>query len=102
MDAKTALNAVNEVELSAVELANCQELTFYVVFSAGVSAGAVQCEEAHDKNFAGTWAPNGAVVGFAVSTVKTVKVTGVSQAQRVRISTGIVDGNVSVWVIGRG
>lgn len=102
MDAKSALNAVNEVRLSAVELANCQELTYYIVFSAGVTAGAVQCEESHDDTFTGAWAPNGSPAGFASNTVKTVKVAGVSQAQQVRISTGITDGTVSVWVIGRG
>lgn len=102
MDAKSALNAVNEIELSAVELSNCQELAFFVVFSSGVSAGAVKIEESHDKNFTGVWALVGAEVTFAADAVKTVKASGVSQAFRARISTGIVGGTVSIWVLGRG
>lgn len=100
MDAKTALNTVTD-ELSPVELANINELTWYFVFSAGCSAGKVKAEEAHSVSYTGTWALNGSEVSFGDNVVKTVKVTGVSQAQRARISDAIVNGTLSVYVMGR-
>lgn len=101
MDAKSALDEVTD-EISPVSLNNINELTWYLVFSAGVSAGKAKAEEAHDKNYAGTWALNGSEVSFGDDVVKTVKVTGISQAQRVRISEAIVGGTLSVYVMGRG
>jgi len=100
MDAKSALNAVSDV-VNAVHLANINELTFYLVFSAGCAAGKAKAEESHDGEYAGTWALNGSEVTFGDNVVKTVKVTGVSKAQRVRISEAIVGGTLSVWAMGR-
>lgn len=99
----TALSALNAVtdELGAVDLMNINELTFFVVGSAGISAGAVQAEEAHVAAYAGTWAANGSPVNATASAVKTIKITGVSKAARVRIATQIVDGTVDVFALGR-
>jgi len=104
MDAKTALNEVTDSlreKFSTVELANINELTWYFVFSVGCSAGKVKAEEAHNFAYAGTWALNGSEVVFGDNVVKTVKVTGVSAAQRARISEAIVNGTLSIWVMGR-
>lgn len=100
MSAKSALDAVSD-EISVVHLANINELTFYLVFSAGASAGKAKAEESHDYAYTGTWALNGSEVIFGDNVVKTIKVTGVSKAQRVRISDAIVGGTLSVWAMGR-
>ncbi len=85
-------------EIGPVESGNVNEQTWYIVGSAGVASGAVQIEEAHVAGYAGTWAPNGSPITVAASTVKTVKVTGVSHVCRARISTAIGSGTVSVFV----
>lgn len=100
MFAKSALNELS-TEINPVDLNNINELTFYVVGSAGVASGAVQAEEAHVAAYSGTWAPNGAPVTVVASSVKTVKVTGVSFVGRVRISTVLAGGTVDVWALGR-
>lgn len=104
MDAKTALDEVTDPlreHLTTVELSNINELTWYLVFSSGTSAGKAKAEEAHSFDYAGDWALSGSEVTFGDDVVKTVKVTGVSAAQRVRISEAIVNGTLSVYVMGR-
>jgi hypothetical protein len=100
MAAKSALNAVSE-EVGPVDASNVNERTYYVVGSAGVSAGAVQAEESHLTLYGGTWAPNGSPVTVEADKVKTIKVTGVAHVERIRISTAIVGGTVSVFHLGR-
>lgn len=100
MFSKTALNERSAV-LNPADLANVTELTFYIVFEGAVSAGAMQAEECHVKDYTGTWAPVGSVVNFTANSVKTVKATGLNMFAGVRISTAIVDGAVSVYAMGR-
>jgi len=100
MDAKSALNELSD-EIGPVEMANINELTFYVVGSVGVVSGAVQAEEAHLSGYTGTWAPNGAAKTVVASTVGTIKVTGVANVGRCRISTVLAGGTVSIWAMGR-
>lgn len=95
-----ALNAVT-TELGPVDLNNINELTFYVVGGAGIASGAVQAEEAHVEGYTGTWAPNGSPVTVAASSIKTIKVTGVSKHARVRVSTLVSGGTVDVYALGR-
>lgn len=96
----TALNAVT-TELGPAELNNIQELTYYIVGRTGVVSGAVQVEEAHVKEYAGTWAPNGSPTTVTADAVKTTKVSGVSFVSRVRISTVMGGAGVDVWALGR-
>jgi hypothetical protein len=101
MNAKSAINALSD-ELNPVELANITELTYYIVSSAGVSAGAVQPETAHESGYSGTWSPEGSVVSFTTATtVKHVSITGISNWRRCRISSAIVGGSVSIFAMGR-
>jgi len=100
MTAKSALNALSD-EIGPVELANIDEITYYFVFSAGTSAGAVQPETAHLTGYTGTWSPEGTAVTFGDNVVKHVSITGVSQVRRVRISTGLTGGTVTVFAMGR-
>ena len=100
MTGLSALNAVSDV-LNMTDVGNINEITFYIVGSAGIVSGAVQVEEAHAHDYAGTWAPNGSPVNAAASAEVTVKVTGVQAAMRARISTAIGGGTVDIWVVGR-
>jgi hypothetical protein len=98
LDAKSALNAVSD-ELNASDLGSIDELSFYIVFGAGTSAGAVQIESAHLTGYTGTWAAEGSAVAWVAATrVHKVSIAGTSFITRARISTGIVGGTVDVWV----
>lgn len=99
----TALGALNDVtdELTAVELANSSDITYYIVGSAGIASGQVTPESAHTKAYAGTWAPEVAAFSVPASTVKKVTVTGIAQAGRVRCTTVFVGGTFDVWAMGK-
>jgi hypothetical protein len=99
MFAKVNINEVSII-LTNPDLVAVNEITYYIVFSAGTSAGAVQVETAHDPLFAGTWAAEGTPVAWAVAnSVRTVRVQGASYISRARISTAIVGGTVDVWAM---
>lgn len=76
-----------------------REVTAYIEFSAGVTAGAVQIETAHAAGYTGTWAPLGAAVGFTASSVKVAQAAGVFRAIRARISTAVTGGTVTVRIV---
>lgn len=77
-------------------------LRLLIVGSAGISAGAVVLEAAHAPSYAGTWL----VVVSATTAVADSIVSGASLVTaafpyvRARISTAIVGGTVTVWVVG--
>lgn len=100
MDSLSALNAVSE-EVGPVEFSNINEATFYIIGGPGVASGAVQIEEAHTKEYTGTWAPVGSPVTVVADTVKTIKATGVGHVMRARISTVVAGGTVSVLAMGK-
>lgn len=75
---------------------NAIEHIFYIIGSAGVSAGAVQIETAHTKGYAGTWAAIGTPTTIVASSVLAVRVSGVYRALRARISTNVTGGTVTV------
>jgi hypothetical protein len=83
----------------AVELNGVRVMTAYIVGSAGVSAGAVQLEQAHSKDFTGTWAALGAATTVVANTVNAVVVQGTAKAVRARISTPVVGGTVTVLLV---
>jgi hypothetical protein len=86
--------------ISPADTNNRREHAFYIIGSAGVAAGAVQIETAHDQAYAGTWAPLGSAVTVTASTQAIVQVTGALLAVRARVSTTITDGTVSVVYAG--
>jgi len=100
MDAKSALDAVSD-EINPTDLSNINELTYYMVFSAGVVSGAVQPETAHATGYAGTWSPEGSPISTGNNVVKHVMITGVTQVRRCRISTVLAGGTVSIYAMGR-
>lgn len=102
MTAQSALNAVSD-EIKPADLSSVEELTYYIVFSAGTSAGAVQAESAHLPGYTGTWAAEGSAVAWvSASKVHKVSIQGASYVDRVRISTGIVGGTVDVYALATG
>ena len=71
-------------------------VTIYIETSAGVSAGTIKIEEAHDKDYAGTWGEIESVSTTAASTLYVVHFSGVFGALRVRCDTAITGGTVTV------
>lgn len=69
-----------------------RELVVYIYGAGTIAGGAVQLEEAHDKNYTGTWAAIGAAVTVVDATVKTTRLTGCVGAIRARVSTNITGG----------
>lgn len=100
MDSLSALNAVsNEVRIN--ELQGVNELTYYILFGPGTSAGAFQVETAHVNGFSGTWHPESTPVAWvAANRVHVFRLTGMSFVSRVRISTAVVGGTMSIWAMG--
>ena len=96
-------SAENEygIILGSAYCARAREWMFYILFGAGTSAGAITIESAHDETFSGTWAAQGSVVSWAAaSRVHTVGLTGAFKCLRARISTAIVGGTASAFVVG--
>lgn len=72
-------------------------ITYYVEGSAGVASGAVTIEEASSTSYAGTWSSIG-VVTVPVSSVTAFHLPRAAYAAvRVRVSTNVVGGTVTVW-----
>ena len=102
------INTVSD-ELSHVELANIEELTYYFVFKpdpTAVTAGAVQPETnvrsaIKEPVLDGSWSPEGSPTTFTADGTKHVMISGITMWRRVRISTAIVGGSVDVYVMGR-
>lgn len=79
----------------------CRNLTFYIRGTGTVSAGAVQIEHAHDKDYTGTWQPIGTPITVVSGEVDAVQLTGAFGAVRSRISTNIAGGgSVTVDLFG--
>jgi hypothetical protein len=97
-DKRLQVNAVSG-NGEAVELGGVRVFTAYIVGGAGVSAGAVQLEHAHSKDFTGTWATLGAATTVVANTVSAVVTQGTVKAVRARISTPIVGGTVTVLLV---
>lgn len=81
---------------------NGNSISIIIETSAGVSSGVVTVEEASSASYAGTWSVISAVSTTAASTTTVVHVGGLFGAVRVRISTAIVGGTVTVYsLVGR-
>lgn len=102
MTTKSALNELSD-ELGPSDLGSVDQLSFYIVFGAGSSAGAVQIESAPFKGYTGTWAAEGTPVAWvAANRAHKVSISGASIVTRARISTGIVGGTVDVYATATG
>jgi hypothetical protein len=102
MTAKSALNELS-LELGPSDLGSVDQLSFYIVFGPGTSAGAIQIESAPVAGYTGTWAAEGTPVAWAAaSRAHKVSISGASVVTRARISTGIVGGTVDVYATATG
>lgn len=92
------LNAVTTGTSTAFQLNGTgRELVLYVYGSGTIAGGTVQLEEAHDKDYTGTWAAIGSAVTVTQDVVKVVRLTGCVGAIRARVATNVTGGgNVSV------
>lgn len=86
--------------MKQADLANVTELAIYVLFSAGVSAGVLSIETAPTSDYAGTWAVLGTVSWSAADKCHYTAITGAFGAVRVRITTTVVNGTVTVKAVG--
>lgn len=104
LNAESALNTAHEVGnigpgTGRQTLPLCRESAAYLVWSAGVSAGAVTVESSYTTGYAGTWAPLAVVATTAASRTDLVQITGVHRYLRTRISTAVVGGTVSTFFV---
>jgi hypothetical protein len=68
-----------------------------ITTSAGISAGAVQIEASDNPSFAGTWAPvGGGPITLGANAHQSIDFEGVFSFIRVRVSTNVVGGTVTV------
>lgn len=77
-----------------------RELSFYVLGNGSVSAGEVTIEEAHESAYGGTWAPIGSPMTVSANAVQVRRLRGACRAVRARITTAIVGGTVTVFLMG--
>lgn len=88
------------VYLGPDQLRAIRELAVYVVFGAGVTAGVVVVEGAHDQTFTGTWATLATISWAAESRVHYAALTGCHLWIRVRISTAVAGGTADGYATG--
>jgi hypothetical protein len=85
--------------LNQADMANVTELGVYVLFGASVSAGVLVIETAPTDDYAGTWAVLATINWSAASKCHYTAVTGAMGAVRVRITTTVVGGTVTVKAV---
>ncbi len=101
-----------------VLLAQYDEFTIYIEFSAAAAAGKAQIETAFPSqgtvyggnaypltigSYAGTWAAVGSEMAWAVATSqKYTSVTGVFALLRVRITTAVTSGTMKAYIVAAG
>jgi hypothetical protein len=77
----------------------CRESAVYVVWGAGTTAGAVTIESSYLDTYTYTWAPLAVIPWSAAASQDIVQITGVHVNLRTRISTTVVGGTVSTWLV---
>lgn len=97
LDAQTAISTAGALQING----RGREVTFYIYTAGTITAGAVQCEHAHDSAYTGTWAAISTAQTLVTGTCLSVSTTGCKGAVRARISTGVTGagGTVTVDVI---
>lgn len=98
-DAATTGNG-NAVDVKGI----CRELAFFVDGTGTISAGTLQIEEARSTAYAGTWSPLATALDLTTlsgTKATVVRVTGVFQAVRARLTADVTGGgSVTVEVVG--
>lgn len=110
ISAQTALNTVGyfggpsagsagNVGAGIYQASQCTEYGIYVEFDGTAAAGTVLVETASDVTYAGTWAVLATVNWAAASKSHYVALTNAVRALRVRISSAVTSGTVTVTAV---
>ncbi len=97
IDALTLINTTGNVNIA--DIANSDELAFYVEFDHTSSAGVVLIETASSDTYAGTWAVLATITWSAIDKCHYVAVSTPVRAVRARISSAVTAGTVSVRMV---
>lgn len=91
----------DETAGKAFSFADYEKVHALAVFSAGVTAGDVIIESAHDPAYAGAWHPLGAAIPFTADAAKgLVADFPPGGFVRARVNTALVGGTVTVYLNG--
>ncbi len=96
LDAKTAADTTGIGTVPEDWCGRYVEATFYVYFDHTSAAGTVLVESAPYRNYDGVWVTEGTVTWSAIDKAHRVSVNLLSGAMRVRISSAVTSGTVSV------
>lgn len=97
MQAKSAINDVGLVARNL--LMNAQNVSIYIIFAAGSTAGTVLIESSHDPEYSGTWSTVATINWAAASRVHMAAIVGPHKALRVRISGTITNGSIDAYAV---
>lgn len=75
------------------------DFVIFVDWASGTTAGVITIEEAHDSGYSGTWSSL-TTATFLADATEGIHLTGVYRHLRARISTTVVDGTVTVRLLG--
>jgi hypothetical protein len=93
--------ATDETTSTAMPTNSAIDLGVYIEWSSGVSGGVVTIEEAWDQGYTGVWSVIANITTSAASSTDVYHQTGSFRALRVRISTVVAGGTVTVRGIAR-
>ena len=98
----TLLSAVatDETTSQAVEINDSLDLSLFIEWSAGTSAGNIVFEEAYSPDYDGVWSQVGAQAWSVVSSVDVIHAIGRWRSIRCRVETAISGGTVTVYLAG--
>jgi hypothetical protein len=98
----TLLSAVatDETTSPAIEVNASSDLTLFIEWSAGTSAGNVVWEESWSPTYAGTWSQISATAWSAHTSTDVIHNIGRWRSVRARVETAISGGTVTVYLAG--
>jgi|TARA_Y100000296_G_C5009374_1_gene174298 hypothetical protein len=92
--------ATDETTSPAIEINDSLDLSLFIEWSAGTSAGNIVFEEAYEPNYAGAWSQISATAWSAVSSTDVIHNIGRWRSVRARVETAVAGGTVTVYLAG--
>lgn len=86
----------------ADQVPQCSQHNVVVEFGAATTAGTIVVEEAARPDYTGTWANLATIAWSAATKAGSASVNATKAALRTRISVGVVNGTVDVYMQGLG
>ncbi len=98
----TLLSAVatDETTSQAVEINDSLDLSLFIEWSAGTSAGNIVFEEAYAPNTTGVWSQISATAWSVASSTDVIHNIGRWRSVRARVETAVAGGTVTVYLAG--